>query len=309
MIPDSLSAVNRRYLKKEGMGIQGLHCEMMGEHEGQIAGAVLKSNVADKLVEPTRVMPGQLNCAASYFKYYLCSQRFHANTQMLEYISDLCNNTMSTESDLELFLEKLFKPPEGEFPTNADFDQYRRNWGFTIYRTFYGPNSDEQWRKLLEKITKGAKYELNMMEDLDVQEPTVAFTKAWNLFRLDARSDPSTLDGLTLENVRQLYLDGTGGQPMNVDIDPWRVFLLADEAVLASPELSVINVVDADYDPVRAAITNPRVGPQRYFGWITMSPSCILILWKALDIYLLSSLGSGPDTTGGPGGFWDADSF
>jgi hypothetical protein len=57
MIPDSLSAVNRRYLKKESIGIQGLHCKIIGEHEGQIAGAVLKSNVADKLVKPTRVMP------------------------------------------------------------------------------------------------------------------------------------------------------------------------------------------------------------------------------------------------------------
>jgi hypothetical protein len=216
---------------------------------------------------------------------------------------------MSSESELELFLKSLCKPTDGKYPPGTDFDQFNRNWGFTIYRTFYGPNSDEQWRKLFEKITKGAAYELSMIEELDVQEPTVAYAKAWNLFRLDARSDTTTFDGLTLEDVRQLYLDGIGCQPMDVDMDPWRVFLLVDEAVLANPELSVINLVAADYDPVRGVPTNWKAGPQRYFGWITMSSSCILILWKALDISFLSDIGSGSYTAGGPGAFWDADSF
>jgi hypothetical protein len=185
----------------------------------------------------------------------------------------------------------LCKPTNGKYPPGTHFDQFNQNWGFTFYQTFYGRNSHEQWHKLLERITKGAEYELNRRQELDVQEPTATYTKAWKLFRFDARSDTSTLHGLTLEDVRQLYSDGSGGQPMNVDMDPWRDFFLADEAELANAELSVTNVVAADYDPIRAVPTNCKAGPQRYFGWITMSPSCILILWKALDSYYLSDIG------------------
>ena len=56
---------------------------------------------------------------------------------------------------------------------------------------------------------------------------------------------------------------------MNTAHDPWRVFLLADEAVLADPQLEVINVVAADYDPVAVIPKSMRYGPQRWFGWVT----------------------------------------
>jgi hypothetical protein len=35
--------------------------------------------------------------------------------------------------------------------SDYDFVGYR-NWGFTIYRTGYGPSSDQQWQRLLETI-------------------------------------------------------------------------------------------------------------------------------------------------------------
>lgn len=107
--------------------------------------------------------------------------------------------------------------------------------------------------------------------------------KVRNLFRIDARSDIS-LDGKTLEEVRQCYLDWWGGTPMNTAHDPWRNFLLADERVLADPELEVINVVAADYDPVVTIPKNNRYGPQRWFGWVTSTYtilcSSILFLYR-----------------------------
>jgi hypothetical protein len=96
-----------------------------------------------------------------------------------------------------------------------------------------------------------------------------AYIKARDQFRLDTRSDPATLDGLTLEDVRQLWLEGSGGQPMNAENDlsraPWRLFFLADAEVLRERRLDKIKVAVADYDPATAV---PRLGRQRYFGWI-----------------------------------------
>jgi hypothetical protein len=64
---------------------------------------------------------------------------------------------------------------------------------------------------MLQNITKGAEYELNNMEG--AEEDPNATAKLWALFKIDTRSDPSTLDGLTLEQTRQCYVDRTGGQP------------------------------------------------------------------------------------------------
>lgn len=72
-----------------------------------------------------------------------------------------------------------------------------------------------------------------------------------------------------MEEMRQLHLDKWGGPPASTAIRSWRVFLLADERVLAGSELEVINVVAADYDPIAAVPRSWRAGPQRWFGWVT----------------------------------------
>lgn len=51
-------------------------------------------------------------------------------------------------------------------------------------------------------------------------EETVAATEVLEFLRLDARSDPSLLDGLTLEHEPKLYADGTKVQPRNSANDP-----------------------------------------------------------------------------------------
>ncbi|EAT83642.1 hypothetical protein SNOG_08474 [Parastagonospora nodorum SN15] len=122
-------------------------------------------------------------------------------------------------------------------------------WGFTIYRTYHGPDSDEQWSALLEKITDGVGESLTYLEEVDKNPDAV--TKALLHFRTDARSDAATLDGMSLQDVRFAFLDGVGGQPMNTEENyPWRLFLLADAQVLQNPDLSLIKVAAPHYDPV-----------------------------------------------------------
>src|SRR5690242_12197172 len=136
-------------------------------------------------------------------------------------------------SRITQFVKSLRRIPDGEYV--VDEDKYLQPWGFTIYRTYYGPGSDQQWEKLLLNITNGVKDRLRAHEGYG-DDPAV-ITRAEELYKLDARSDPAFLAGLELEEVRNLYHEGTGGQPLNTNNDPWRVFILVDEEVLEDPKL------------------------------------------------------------------------
>lgn len=107
------------------------------------------------------------------------------------------------------FLDHLYEWPKDRIMgPEEDQEQFLVHWGYTIYRTYYGPRSDEQWLELLKNITEGVGKGLTELEEAD-KEPA-AVTKARDQFRLDARSDLATLDGLTMEDVRQVYLEGSG---------------------------------------------------------------------------------------------------
>ncbi|KAH3957787.1 hypothetical protein HBI81_156690 [Parastagonospora nodorum] len=204
---------------------------------------------------------------------------------------------------IEMILNDCYRYPDRIIMPEEDREQFLRPWGFIIYRTFYGPGSDESWTKLLQTITAGVESGLNKM---DGAEDTAATAKVLGLFKLDVRSDPALLAGLTLEDVRKLYLEeGAGVQLINMDSDPWRLFLLADAEVLGEADLPLLKVVEGDYDPVAWVPKNTRGGPQRYFGWITMSPTTVAELWRELDSYYLWEIADW--TTGEPGAFWDPE--
>ncbi|KAI4952568.1 hypothetical protein J4E91_003040 [Alternaria rosae] len=176
------------------------------------------------------------------------------------------------------FLDHLYEAEENR-------EQLLVSWGYTIYRTYHGPGSDEQWTKLLNDITNGVGKGLTEMDGADNRPD--AITKARNQFRLDARSLAATLDGLTMEDVRKVYRQGSEGQPMKgLQCNNWQnaIFLLADAQVLQDPELSLVKVLDADYDPARAVPKNPRYGPQRNFGWLTIPTTAILDFYNYLDM-------------------------
>lgn len=100
-----------------------------------------------------------------------------------------------------------------------DLDCYNRTteaddgwtyWGFTIYRTYYGPSSDQQWSQLLTNISNGVAENLSDMNEADKNPDAV--TKALRHYRMDARSDPA-MEGSIIEDVRHFYLSASGGEP------------------------------------------------------------------------------------------------
>ncbi|KAH5960418.1 hypothetical protein HBI85_159660 [Parastagonospora nodorum] len=180
-------------------------------------------------------------------------------------------------------------------------------WGFTIYRTYHGPDSDEQWSALLEKITDGVGESLTYLEEVDKNPDAV--TKALLHFRTDARSDAATLDGMSLQDVRFAFLDGVGGQPMNTEENyPWRLFLLADAQVLQNPDLSLIKVAAPHYDPGRHVPRNGWSGRKKYFGWITMPTSAVLELYIQVEMFSFEYLAKGPGALWIPEDTWLGES-
>jgi len=158
-----------------------------------------------------------------------------------------------------------------------------RNWGFTIYRTAYGPSTDEQWQQLLEEIRAQAHAATLRLCETTADDPAMQWL--WSLFRLDARSDPA-LDGLSMEQVRLLYRNGDGGVAMNADFRSHRVFLFADAEVLSKANAILVKCVEADYEAADYVPRHSRggLGKHYYFGWMPMKAPEVVALWKELEV-------------------------
>ncbi|WAO88980.1 Hypothetical protein NCS54_00635200 [Fusarium falciforme] len=93
------------------------------------------------------------------------------------------------------------------------------NWGFTIYRTYYSPESDKHWDILLDALKRQTCLALGYYEDgnqyrHDVKQRGSRFysgeeeymsdlNRLKELFRLDPREDPLLLDGLDVRRLRE----------------------------------------------------------------------------------------------------------
>jgi hypothetical protein len=93
---------------------------------------------------------------------------------------------------------------------------------------------------LLQKATVIAK-DCRSKKIEGVNENRDVTAKVLDQLSLDARSDPATLDGLTLEDVWQLY------QALYVD---------ADDKALQDPGIARLKAVAAEYNPVATLPTN-----------------------------------------------------
>jgi len=181
-----------------------------------------------------------------------------------------------------------FRYPSEDVPVVDHF----RHWGYTIYRTSYGPSSDQQWEELLKSMRSQAYNKILKLAEATEDDPN--FQKIWSLFQLDARSDP-VLSGLDMDQLRLLYRTGEGGLPINADLRSHRVFLVADDEILSDSTVSTVKCVETDYEAAN------HVGhwraPQRYFGWMPMGARDAVGLWKHLQDRRLERIA--PATIGG----------
>ncbi|KAM6505195.1 hypothetical protein FSOLCH5_015114 [Fusarium solani] len=179
--------------------------------------------------------------------------------------------------DLQSVLEGLEQyPPDTDSIEPLEEIQQPANWGFTIYRTYYGPSSDDNWNKLLAATKRHAEEELMTYDDHEAAE------KLKPLFRLDARSDPSLLSGLDRQALCQIYKEGKGGKPM--PSKSGFVFLLADEDVLnqVGEGTFIVKAVDAEETP-REEIPLREGDEPPYWGWMRMETRQLLELWGELE--------------------------
>jgi hypothetical protein len=89
---------------------------------------------------------------------------------------------------------------------NPDNYQHYRKWGFPIYRTYYGKESDNHWQSLLYSLRHQTKLAFGAYEDgkeIDQDDRR----KLEELFDLDVREDPSVLDGMNVRSLREYCND------------------------------------------------------------------------------------------------------
>ncbi|KAM6525191.1 Hypothetical protein NCS54_00812900 [Fusarium falciforme] len=155
-----------------------------------------------------------------------------------------------------------------------------KNWGFTVYRTYYGPSNDENWDKLLTTAKREAMEEAMKWSDDESGE------KLKPLFRLDARSDASLLSGVDRRGLIQMYNNGVGGPPMPTR-GP-RVFLYTDEEILNQVSQGTFNLkaVDAEEEPredIPPEEGDEFFGQPRYWGCMKIETRQVLELLGGLE--------------------------
>uniref|UniRef100_A0A0C4DI59 Uncharacterized protein n=1 Tax=Fusarium oxysporum (strain Fo5176) TaxID=660025 RepID=A0A0C4DI59_FUSOF len=154
------------------------------------------------------------------------------------------------------------RPLDQRDPANA---QYYRNWGFTVYRTYYGPDSDKHWETLIDAMTRQThlalgyhETEMIYQEDqrqkwglyADKSDYVDDINRLKKLFRLTVREDSSVLDGLDIPRIRDLCRKELPEASKNIEGAKACFVFVADEAVLndIARGVFVIKVVGYDWD-------------------------------------------------------------
>lgn len=175
--------------------------------------------------------------------------------------------------------------------------KYYGNWGFTIYRTYYGPDSDKNWEILLDALKRQTNLALGYYQDRDKEkekeewEQLPALTRAFyedrdedgndlkrikELFFLDPRENPSLLDGLDVRQLRQVcfyeHLDAEKSMAGVL----FRFVLVADESVLK-------DVANGEF-VVKAVAYDWEEGDESW-GWMRIPTGYLLELWNSLMLW------------------------
>ncbi|KAF5008763.1 hypothetical protein FDECE_5001 [Fusarium decemcellulare] len=193
---------------------------------------------------------------------------------------------------IEQMIDHFWMTPRGTKPEpggrkNPNNFQYYRKWGFTVYRTYYGKESDEHWQALLYSLRHQTKLAFGAYED-DEDIDQDDRRRVQELFHLDVSEYPSLLDGLDVRGLREFCnaekLKETevvvkGGQKLRVSTRPrespaladhlFNFVLLADEAVLKDIERGecIVKAVSLLWDCHSG------------WGWMRIPTGYLLELW------------------------------
>lgn len=173
-------------------------------------------------------------------------------------------------------VHRTWRPPFNVDILPFDHDRHYKQWGFVIYRTYYGPESDQQWTMLIKHISTTVLAGLRKYQDQGEDPKAVSILSA--NFKLDARSDPTALNGLTMDQVSQLYCDEVGGSFLEMRdslIPDHRILLLADEEVLNNVDTGVVRVVQAA--PIEDA------DPECHYQWMRLWVGLLIQFWVDLE--------------------------
>lgn len=209
-------------------------------------------------------------------------------------------------------------------------------WGFTLFRTAYGDETDAAFASLLEALHAGVRKTImfragpGMLDDPG-KEPDVKLVelceRAVDMFYIRVEDDRTTLEGASLEQLRDIVREVENDElarereqevELSGDMErrplrlgEKRVFLVTDEEVLRAVEEAKttgrqpwVRVVDVDYEADEHR-GNRRM-PQYYWGWMLASTDSMHQLWEDLDALSLLEIAPGRfESDSGPIKIWD----
>ncbi|KAH0429566.1 hypothetical protein CcaCcLH18_08379 [Colletotrichum camelliae] len=200
-------------------------------------------------------------------------------------------------------LTSLLEVPDDQIDDpNENLDHDYKEWGFNIHRTAYGgPDSDRAWEALVEDVGTHVRLQIQGRYTNNNEEEVEAAKKLMSLFRLSVHSDPETLQGADLDQLRQVHAENvrTGKALSNACWALRQMFFVADGEVLTDVATGDfwIKCVEADYVASRHVGRDRRRVPQQYFGWFKMRSNRFIELWLDLQFQHLESIA--PPTIGG----------
>lgn len=200
---------------------------------------------------------------------------------------------MSTVSEM---IEIAWRPPrdiprakrlqlDRKLPENF---KYYGNWGFPIYRTYYGPESNEHWDTLLDILKRQTQLALGFLEidseykhDIErlhrpyenKDEYLEELTRLKKLFLLDPREDQALLDGLDIRQLRELCESEHPEAKKTMSSGYFSFVLVADKAVLEDIARSEFIVKTLAYGWREGGLN---------WDWMRIPSGCLLELWHSL---------------------------
>ncbi|KAL6915552.1 hypothetical protein FSHL1_007001 [Fusarium sambucinum] len=201
--------------------------------------------------------------------------------------------SLSEMIDLVWKSPKFPRPPPGTkrrvldrmLPENF---KYFRNWGFTIYRTYYGPESDEPWNTLLRVLTQQTRLALGYhgnRQDETLYSSQIEIMK--RLFRLFPREDPDLLTGLDIAGIRKLCLEEGEQAESEKNMAGTRLnfVLVADKGILKNiaNDIFVVKTVGYDWDPIQhRGVVGCDWDHRGSWGWMRLATGDLLELWEMI---------------------------